>query len=52
MSDLSLVQVLAAAGAAFLGAFLVEIALLGLARVFGIYAIVEERTCRVYMLFG
>ena len=26
--------------------------LLGLARVFGIYTVVQERTCRVYMLFG
>src|SRR4029078_13478303 len=26
--------------------------LLGFARLFGLYAIVEERTCRVYVLFG
>ena len=26
--------------------------LLGLCRLFGLYAIVEERTCRVYVLFG
>jgi len=52
MSDLNLAQLLIAAAATFVGAFLAEFLLLGLARVFGIYAIVEERTCRVYMLFG
>src|SRR5579862_1894389 len=52
MSDLGLMQVLMAAAAILVGAFLAEILLLGLARVFGIYAIVQERTCRVYMLFG
>ena len=26
--------------------------LLTLARIFGLYAIVQERTCRVYVLFG
>jgi len=52
MSDSGLVQVLVAAVATFVGAFLAEFLLLGLARVFGIYAVVEERTCRVYMLFG
>ena len=29
-----------------------EPVLLGLARIFGLYAIVQERTCRVYVLFG
>jgi regulator of protease activity HflC (stomatin/prohibitin superfamily) len=52
MSDLGLVQVFLAATATFVGAFLAEFLLLGLARAFGIYAIVQERTCRVYMLFG
>ena len=52
MSDSSLIQVLVVAAAAFVGAFLAESLLLGLARVFGIYAVVQERTCRVYMLFG
>ena len=52
MNNPDVVQVLFAATAAFVGAFLGEFLLLGLARVFGIYAIVQERTCRVYMLFG
>ena len=51
MSD-NLAPLLMAALAAFVGAFLAEALLLGLARIFGIYAIVQERTCRVYMLFG
>jgi regulator of protease activity HflC (stomatin/prohibitin superfamily) len=36
----------------FIGAFIAEPVLLVFCRVFGIYAIVEERTCRVYVLFG
>jgi regulator of protease activity HflC (stomatin/prohibitin superfamily) len=52
MNNPDLVQMLFAATAAFVGAFLAEFLLLGLARVFGIYTIVQERTCRVYMLFG
>ncbi|HLK68768.1 MAG TPA: SPFH domain-containing protein [Bryobacteraceae bacterium] len=36
----------------FLVAFVAEKVLLVLCRIFGIYAIVEERTCRVYILFG
>jgi regulator of protease activity HflC (stomatin/prohibitin superfamily) len=36
----------------FVGAFIVEAVILGLARIFGIYAVVQERTARVYMLFG
>ena len=36
----------------FLAAFIVEFVFLGLARIFGIYAVVQERTARVYMLFG
>jgi regulator of protease activity HflC (stomatin/prohibitin superfamily) len=35
-----------------LAAMIGEPFLLGLCRVFGIYAVVEERTARVYMLFG
>jgi len=46
------VTVLVTALAAFVGAFLAEPVLRGLARLFGLYAVVEERTCRVYMLFG
>ena len=37
---------------AFLGMFIAEAVFLGIVRLFGLYAIVEERTCRVYVLFG
>jgi regulator of protease activity HflC (stomatin/prohibitin superfamily) len=36
----------------FLGMFIAEAVFLGIVRLFGLYAIVEERTCRVYVLFG
>jgi regulator of protease activity HflC (stomatin/prohibitin superfamily) len=36
----------------FLGMFIAEAVFLGIVRLFGVYAIVEERTCRVYVLFG
>ena len=36
----------------FVGAFVAEPILLGLTRIFGIYTVVQERTARVYMLFG
>jgi regulator of protease activity HflC (stomatin/prohibitin superfamily) len=36
----------------FLGSFFVIPVLLSFVRMFGIYAIVEERTCHVYVLFG
>ena len=36
----------------FVGAFLVEQLILLLSRMFGLFAIVRERTCRVYVLFG
>ncbi len=36
----------------FLGMFFVEPVFLGIVRALGLYAIVEERTCRVYVLFG
>ena len=52
MSGWDLGQVMIAAAAAFVGAFVAEFLLLALARFFGVYAIVQERTCRVYMLFG
>uniref|UniRef100_Q01QS9 Band 7 protein n=1 Tax=Solibacter usitatus (strain Ellin6076) TaxID=234267 RepID=Q01QS9_SOLUE len=52
MTDQPIVSILSAALFAFIGAFLAEPVLLALARIFGIYAIVQERTCRVYMLFG
>ncbi len=52
MTDQPIVSILSAALFAFIGAFVAEPVLLALARIFGIYAIVQERTCRVYMLFG
>ena len=52
MTDQPLVGLLAAALVTFVGAFLAEPILLALARIFGLYAVVKERTCRVYMLFG
>lgn len=36
----------------FVGLFLGEALLLSLGRLFGLYAIVQERTCHVYVLFG
>jgi len=36
----------------FLVAFVLEQVVLALSRVFGLFAIVQERTCRVYVLFG
>jgi regulator of protease activity HflC (stomatin/prohibitin superfamily) len=41
-----------AAGATFVGMFIVVPVLLGIVRAFGLYTIVHERQCRVYMLFG
>jgi regulator of protease activity HflC (stomatin/prohibitin superfamily) len=52
VTDQPIVSILSAALFAFIGAFVAEPVLLALARIFGIYAIVQERTCRVYMLFG
>ncbi|MCU1236903.1 MAG: band 7 protein [Candidatus Solibacter sp.] len=52
MSDQPVVSILTAALFAFIGAFVLEPVLLAFARIFGIYATVTERTCRVYMLFG
>jgi regulator of protease activity HflC (stomatin/prohibitin superfamily) len=50
MTDL--VQVLVTALIVFVAAFIAEPVLLGLSRIFGFYAVVQERTARVYMLFG
>ena len=47
-----MIGVLAAALIVFIGAFVAEPLIRGLGRIFGIYAIVDERTCRVYVLFG
>jgi regulator of protease activity HflC (stomatin/prohibitin superfamily) len=44
--------ILPVALAAFLGAFIAEFVLRTLCRMFGIFAIVRERSCRVYVLFG
>jgi regulator of protease activity HflC (stomatin/prohibitin superfamily) len=52
MSDQPIVSILTAALIAFIGAFVAEPVLLAIARIFGLYAVVQERTCRVYMLFG
>ena len=53
MSDqLPMIGLLSAALFAFVGAFVAEPVLLGLCRIFGLYAVVQERSCRVYMLFG
>jgi regulator of protease activity HflC (stomatin/prohibitin superfamily) len=45
-------QTLIAAGITFVALFVIEKVLLALMRMFGIYAIVQERVCRVYVLFG
>jgi regulator of protease activity HflC (stomatin/prohibitin superfamily) len=45
-------NLLIAAGATFIACFIAMPILLGLARVFGLYAIVNEGQCRVYVLFG
>ncbi|MEO8596263.1 MAG: SPFH domain-containing protein [Candidatus Solibacter sp.] len=52
MTDQPFVGLLSAALFAFVIAFIAEPVLLGLCRIFGLYAVVQERTCRVYMLFG
>jgi len=41
-----------AAATTFFGMFILVPALLGIVRLFGLYTIVEERQCKVYMLFG
>src|SRR5882724_4942356 len=52
MMDQPVVALLVGALVAFIGAFIAEPLLLSLCRMFGIYAVVQERTSRVYMLFG
>ena len=47
-----MMEILVGITATFLGMLLLEALVLGLARFFGLYAIVGERTCRVYVLFG
>jgi regulator of protease activity HflC (stomatin/prohibitin superfamily) len=46
------VNFLIAAGVTFFACLLAVPLLLGLAQLLGVYTIVEERTCQVYMLFG
>jgi regulator of protease activity HflC (stomatin/prohibitin superfamily) len=41
-----------ATGATFFGMFILLPLFLGVVRLFGLYTIVEERQCKVYMLFG
>ena len=43
---------LIAIGVSFLAPFFLEPILLGLLRLFGFYTTVQERTCKVYVLFG
>jgi len=45
-------MLLIAAAATFVGCFIAVPIVLGLARAFGLYAIVNEGQCRVYVLFG
>ena len=52
MTDQPIVAIFTAALVVFIGMFVAEPVLLGLCRIFGIYAVVQERTARVYMLFG
>ena len=47
-----MIEFVIAVGVTFLGMLLLEVLVLGLARFFGLYTIVTERTCRVYLLFG
>ncbi len=47
-----MINLLIAAGATFFGMFILIPVLLGIVRLFGLYTIVEERQCKVYMLFG
>lgn len=48
----TLISTLMAAAITFLAALFGEFVLLAVGRIFGLYAIVEERTARVYVLFG
>ena len=46
------VEMLVAFVVTFLGLFIAVPIMLAFARLFGLYAVVKERTCRVYVLFG
>jgi regulator of protease activity HflC (stomatin/prohibitin superfamily) len=52
MSESNLPTGLIVALVAFIAPFVLEPVLLGLLRIFGIFTTVQERTCRVYVLFG
>jgi regulator of protease activity HflC (stomatin/prohibitin superfamily) len=52
MMDSSLLGLLTAALVVFAGLFVAEPVLLAVCRLFGLYATVQERSCRVYVLFG
>ena len=41
-----------AAGATFFGMFILVPLIFGLAQMLGLYTIVQERQCKVYILFG
>jgi regulator of protease activity HflC (stomatin/prohibitin superfamily) len=47
-----MIDTLIAAAVTFLALFIIVPALLGLARVLGLYAVVHEKRCHVYVLFG
>ncbi|MCX6873064.1 MAG: SPFH domain-containing protein [Verrucomicrobia bacterium] len=47
-----MINFLVAAGSTFVGCFIVVPILFGIARGFGLYAIIQERQCNVYVLFG
>jgi regulator of protease activity HflC (stomatin/prohibitin superfamily) len=47
-----MINFLIAAGATFFGMFILLPLFLAVVRLFGLYTIVEERQCKVYMLFG
>lgn len=47
-----MMNLIIAAGITFIGSFIAMPIFLGLLRMLGIYTIVEERRCHVYMLFG
>jgi regulator of protease activity HflC (stomatin/prohibitin superfamily) len=46
------IEFLIAAGATFFGLFILVPLLLGILRLFGFYTIIQERQCKVYILFG
>jgi regulator of protease activity HflC (stomatin/prohibitin superfamily) len=47
-----ILNTLIAAVATFVGMFIIVPILFGIAQLFGLYTIVQERQCKVYMLFG